>query len=53
MTRHALHFGVQQSFTVAHSHYENINLEVMGQGFALGYVDDELDEIEKTAADPT
>jgi hypothetical protein len=30
MTRHALHFGVQQSFTVARSHYENINLEAMG-----------------------
>jgi hypothetical protein len=30
MMRHALRFGVQQSFVIAHSHYENINLEVMG-----------------------
>jgi glyoxylate carboligase len=52
MTRHALRFGVQQSFVVARSHYENINLEAMGQGFTPGYEDDELDEIEKTAADP-
>jgi hypothetical protein len=38
---------------VARSHYENINLETMGQGFMPGYEDDELDEIKKTAADPT
>jgi hypothetical protein len=30
MMRHALRFGVQQSFVVARSHYENINLEAMG-----------------------
>jgi hypothetical protein len=53
MTWHALRFGVQQSFAVTHSHYENINLEAMGQGFTPGYADDEPDEIEKTAADPT
>jgi hypothetical protein len=40
-------------FTVARSHYENINLEAMGQGFTLGYEDHELDEIEKTTAHPT
>jgi hypothetical protein len=51
MMRHALRFGVQQSFVVARSHYVNINLEAMGQCFAPGYADDELDEIEKTTAD--
>jgi transcriptional regulator NrdR family protein len=30
MMWHALRFGVQQSFVVARSHYENINLEAMG-----------------------
>jgi hypothetical protein len=52
MTRHVLRFGVQRSFVIAHSHYENINLEALGQGFVPGYADNELDEIEKTAADP-
>jgi hypothetical protein len=53
MTWNMLLFGVRQSFAVARSHYENINLEAMGQGFAPGYEDTELDEIEKTAAAPT
>jgi hypothetical protein len=52
MTQNVLHFGIQQSFAIARSHYENIDLEVMGQGFGPGYEDDELDEIEKTAAAP-
>jgi hypothetical protein len=30
MMWHALRFGVQQSFVVTRSHYENINLEAMG-----------------------
>jgi hypothetical protein len=50
MTWNTLHFGVQQSFVVARSHCENINLEAMGQGFAPGYGDDELDKIEKLVA---
>jgi hypothetical protein len=53
MTQNALRFGTQQSFAIARSHYENIDLEAMGQGFAPGYEDAELDEIEKTAAAPT
>jgi hypothetical protein len=53
MTWHALRFGFQQLFAVTRSHYENMNLEVMDQGFAPGCANDELDEIEKTAADPT
>jgi hypothetical protein len=47
-----LHLGVQQSFAVIHSHYENINLEAMGEGFAPSYEDAELDEIMKMAATP-
>ena len=39
---------VTQAFTVAHSHYaQEINLEVMSQGFAPVYEDAELDEMEK------
>ena len=44
----AFHARITQAFTVARSHYDReINLEVMSQGFALGYEDSELDEIEK------
>ena len=40
--------GITQAFTIPRSHYDQeINLEVMSQGFALGYEDPELDEIEK------
>ena len=50
MVRGALRFGVHQSFTIAHSHYENIDLAKMGQGFAPIYTDVELDDIEKEVA---
>jgi hypothetical protein len=50
--RHVVRFGVQQAFAITHSHYENINLGVMGQGFAPGYEDHKLDEIEEVASDP-
>ena len=44
----AFHAGITQAFTIPRSHYDQeINLEVMSQGFALGYEDPELDEIEK------
>ena len=44
----AFHVGITQAFTVAHSHYDQeINLEVMSQGFTPSYEDPELDEIEK------
>ena len=44
----AFHAGITQAFTVARSHYDReINLEVMSQGFAPGYEDLELDEIDK------
>ena len=44
----AFHAGITQAFTVARSHYDQeINLEVMSLGFAPGYENSELDEIEK------
>ena len=43
----AFHAEITQAFTIARSHYDReINLEVMSQGFAPGYEDPELDEIE-------
>ena len=42
------HAGITQAFAVARSHYDQeINLEVMSQGFTPVYEDLELDEIEK------
>jgi hypothetical protein len=52
ITRHALRFGVQQSFVIACSHYKNIDLAAMSQGFAPGYNDDELEQIKETASAP-
>jgi hypothetical protein len=37
-------------FAITHSHYENIDLQAMSQGFALGYDDAELDQIEEEVA---
>jgi hypothetical protein len=45
-----LHLGVQRSFAIALSHYENIDLQAMSQGFAPGYDDAELDQIEEEVA---
>jgi hypothetical protein len=53
ITKCAVRFDVQQVFTVARSHYENTNLEAMGQSFASGYEDDELERIEEIVAAPT
>ena len=50
MARGALHFGVHLSFAIARSHYENIDLATMSQGFAPVYTDAELDDIEKEVA---
>ena len=45
------HARITQAFVVAHSHYaQEINLEVMSQGFAPIYEDAELDEMEKAVA---
>lgn len=48
LEKNAFHAGINQAFTVARSHYDQeINLEVMSLGFAPGYDNSELDEIEK------
>ena len=48
--REALRFSVHQSFVIAYSHYENIDLAMMSQGFALGYSEAKLEDIEETVA---
>ena len=53
LAREALHTDVHRAFTVAHSHYIDIDLPVIIEGFAPGYTDAELDEIEKEAEPPT
>jgi len=50
IARDALHFGVHRSFAIARSHYENIDLATMSQGFAPGYFKAELEEIEESLA---
>ena len=48
--RDMLRFGVHRSFAIARSHYENIDLATMSQGFVPVYTDVELDNIEKEVA---
>ena len=50
MARGVLRFGVHQSFAITHSHYENIDLAMMSQGFMPVYTDAELDDIKKEVA---
>ena len=50
IARGALHFGVNRSFVIARSHYENIDLETMSQGFVPSYSDTELEDIKKEVA---
>ena len=52
LAREALYTGVHHVFAIARSHYTNIDLPVISEGFAPGYTDAELDEIEKEAAPP-
>ena len=48
LEENAFHIGITQAFAVAHSHYDQeVDLEVMSLGFAPGYENSELDEIEK------
>ena len=42
-----LRFGVNRSFAIARSHYENIDLAPMSQGFTPRYSKAELENIEK------
>ena len=46
VAREALYTGVHRAFAIARSHYINIDLPVISEGFAPGYTDTELDEIE-------
>ena len=50
LARKALYTSVHRAFAITHSHYINIDLPVISEGFASGYTDVELDEIEKEAA---
>ena len=50
ITRDALCFSVHQSFAITRSHFENISLVTMSQGFTLGYSDAELEDIKKEVA---
>ena len=48
--RDVLRFSVHRSFALTRSHYENIDLATMSQGFAPIYIDIELEDIEKEVA---
>ena len=48
--RGMLRFGIHRSFAIAHSHYENIDLATMSQGFMPIYTDAELDVIKEEVA---
>ena len=52
LARDALHFGVHSAFAIARSHYENIDLEAMSEGFTPGYIDVQMDKIKAKAAPP-
>ena len=46
----SLHYGVRQTLAIARSHYENINLNALSQGFPADYTDEELDGFEREVA---
>ena len=50
MARGALRFGIHRLFVIARSHYENIDLAMMSQGFTPVYTNAELDDIKKEVA---
>ena len=52
LARKALYTSVHRAFAITHSHYINIDLLVISEGFAPGYTDAEMDKIEKEAALP-
>ena len=48
LEENAFHTGITQAFAIARSYYDQeVNLKVMSLGFAPGYENSELDEIEK------
>ncbi|XP_072151344.1 uncharacterized protein [Setaria viridis] len=48
----ALHTGVRRAFGVFGSHYSGINFAGMSGGYAAGYSEAELDEIDASVLDP-
>ena len=50
MARDMLCFGIHRSFVIARSHYKNIDLAMMSQGFTPIYSNAELEDIEKEVA---
>ncbi|RLN35456.1 uncharacterized protein C2845_PM03G33080 [Panicum miliaceum] len=46
----ALHLGVRRAFAVAYSHYVDIDLPELSQGFASGYEEEDLEQIENDIA---
>ena len=51
LKRNALRAAVNQSFTIARSHYgDSIDLEAMSHGFVPGYEVHELEEMEAVVA---
>ena len=51
LERNALRAGVNQSFTIARSHYgDNIDLEMMSHGFAPSYEVPKMEEMEAAVA---
>ena len=50
MARGALCFSIHRSFVIVRSHYENIDLATMSQGFMPIYTDAELDDIKMVVA---
>ena len=51
LKRNALHAGINQSFTIARSHYGDIiDLEAMSHGYAPCYEVHELEEMEMAVA---
>ena len=50
MARGALCFSVHHSFAIARSHYQNIDLATMRQGFTSIYIDAKMDVIEEEVA---
>jgi len=51
LERNALHAEVNQSFTIAHSHYgDNFDMEAMRHGYARSYEVHEPEEMEMTVA---
>ena len=48
--RDALRYDIHRSFAIARSHYENIDLATMSQGFTPVYSNAKLEDIEKEVA---